>query len=166
MGFTEILANEFKENTFDLFKRDLMLLTAEKDEKTNTMTIGWGGLGVMWGKNVAFVVVRPERYTNELLKDTEKFSLSAFSDKNILSYCGSVSGRNEDKIKKLGLTVLHEEKTPYFEEARLNILCKKLFSSPFKKEDFTAGDSIINKWYAESNYHILYIAEIEKILVK
>lgn len=75
-----------------------MLITAGRD-KCNTMTASWGGLGVMWSKNVAFVVVRPQRYTKEFLDAEPAFSLSFLGDEHrkALSYLGSVSGRNEDK---------------------------------------------------------------------
>lgn len=81
--------------------RNGFALTAEKDGKVNTMTAGWGGLGVMWGKNVAFVVVRDSRYTKEFIDSSDSFSLTFFENtpdnKKMLSYIGSTSGRDEDK---------------------------------------------------------------------
>ena len=55
----EIKPEELTKNPFHMIGKEWMLVTAEKDGKVNTMTASWGGLGVMWGKNVAFVFIRP-----------------------------------------------------------------------------------------------------------
>ncbi|HZJ76607.1 MAG TPA: flavin reductase [Oscillospiraceae bacterium] len=165
--FTEIKPEEFTKSPFKLIGKDLMLITAEKDGKVNTMTAAWGGLGVMWKKNVAFVVIRPQRYTKEFVDASDTFSLSFFGGdkKEMLNYLGTTSGRDEDKIKKADLTVVYDDETPYFEEAAMVILCKKLFAQDYKPESFIKKE-IIDEWYPISDFHTLYIAEITKILVK
>lgn len=50
MAFHEIKPIELNENTFKLFAKDWFLMTAEKEGKVNTMTVGWGGFGVLWKK--------------------------------------------------------------------------------------------------------------------
>ena len=62
MAFIEITPTQLRENVFDMFRQGF-LLTAQKDGKVNTMTVGWGALGVMWGKDVMITSVRPERYS-------------------------------------------------------------------------------------------------------
>lgn len=165
--FHEVKPEDFQQSPFQLIGKDWMLITAEKDGKTNTMTASWGGLGVMWGKNVAYVVIRPQRYTKEFVDGADSFSLTFFDDsyKKTLGYLGSVSGRDEDKITKANLTVLHEEQVPYFEEGKVAMICKKLFAQEYKPESFLA-EELKNQWYAAGDYHILYIAEITKILKK
>ncbi len=76
MSFREISAEQLKENIFDMIGKKWMLVTAGNKEKVNTMTASWGGLGVMWGKNVAFIVIRPTRYTKEFIDREETLSLS------------------------------------------------------------------------------------------
>ena len=107
MSFREISAEQLKENIFDMIGKKWMLVTAGNKEKVNTMTASWGGLGVMWGKNVAFIVIRPTRYTKEFIDREETLSLSFYGEeyKKTLSYLGTVSGREEDKIANAGLTV-------------------------------------------------------------
>ncbi|MGJ0845137.1 NADH-FMN oxidoreductase RutF, flavin reductase (DIM6/NTAB) family [Tissierella praeacuta DSM 18095] len=164
--FKEIRPEEFNYNPFKLIGENWMLITAEKDGKANTMTASWGGLGVMWNKNVAYIVIRPQRYTKEFIDSADSFSLTFFNDsyKEILSYLGTKSGRDEDKIKKSNLTVVHNDNTPYFEEASIAIFCKKLFAQEYKPESFI--DLEINKkCYPNSDYHTLYIGEVTKILV-
>ncbi len=165
--FIETNIENFNENTFKIIGKDWMLITAKADEKINTMTASWGGLGVMWGKNVAYVVIRPQRYTKELIDKSMEFSLSFLDDsfKKTLSYIGSTSGRDEDKIEKSNLTVLHEGEVPYFEEAKTVVFCRKLFTQDFKPESFI-DTQLIEKWYPGEDFHTLYIAEVTKILVK
>ena len=50
----KIEADQFNESPFRMIGKEWMLVTAEKDGKVNAMTASWGGMGVMWGKNVAF----------------------------------------------------------------------------------------------------------------
>ncbi|MBB2182543.1 flavin reductase [Lachnospiraceae bacterium MD1] len=164
-NFKEILPVKLRKNPFQIIGKDWMLVTAGNKNGVNTMTASWGGLGVMYGKNVAYVVIRPQRYTKEFIDREETFSLS-FLDKQyrkILNYLGTVSGRNENKIEKSGLTVAFSDETPYFGEADYVMICKKLFAQPM------SGDSLIDEkldstWYSNKDYHVLYIAEITRIL--
>ena len=102
-----VAPEDFDQSVFRLIGKEWMLVTAKNQEgKVNTMTASWGGLGVMWGKNVAVTVLRPQRYTKEFIDQSESFTLSFYDDtfKKDLSYLGSVSGRDEDKIAKTRLT--------------------------------------------------------------
>lgn len=165
--FVEIKPNEFDYNPFKLIGSDWMLISAEKEHTVNTMTASWGGFGVMWGKNVTYIAIRPHRYTKEFVDNSSTFSLTFFDDsfKKQLSYLGNVSGRDEAKIEKSNLTINHDDSTPYFEEANLAIFCKKLYAQEYKPECFI--DQELNaKCYPEVDHHTLYIAEVTKILVK
>ena len=166
-NFKEISAKELSDNPFQLIGDEWMLVTATSNNRTNTMTASWGGLGFMWKKDVAFIVIRPQRYTKEFIDNSDTLSLSFFdsSFKKKLSYLGTVSGRDEDKIANSGLTLNTSDDAPYFEEARLVLECKKLFSQPMEADSFLDED-IIKTWYPDSDYHTLYIVEITKALTK
>jgi len=165
--FVQITPEEWKVNPFKSIGKDWMLITAKKEDKVNTMTAAWGGLGVMWGKNVAYVVIRPQRYTKEFVDAGETFTLSFMSDVNRkeTAYLGKVSGRDENKIEKSGLTVKEIDGTPYFEEAKTVLKCKKLYRQEMNAECFLGADED-EKWYPDKDYHFMYIAEIETVLVK
>lgn len=165
--FKEINPKELPDNPFQLIGNDWLLVTSEKEGNVNAMTASWGGLGVMWGKDVAYIVLRPQRYTKELLDDTGILSLSVLPEgnKDIYGYLGKISGRQEEKIAKTGLTVAHDGATPYFEEARLVLLCRPLFAQEYNPRCFL-DTSVEEKWYPEKDYHTLYICEIQKVLVK
>lgn len=165
-NFKEISAKELSFSPFDL-KDEWMLITAEKDGKMNTMTASWGGLGIMWNKQVVFIVIRPQRYTKEFVDSTDSFSLTFFDKSYLpkLSYLGKVSGKDENKIEKVELSIINEEGVPYFEEAHTAIFAKKLYSQPMGGEYFLDKE-IINRWFPEKDFHVLYIAEITKVLTK
>lgn len=165
--FHEISTKDLSTNTFEMIGNDWMLVTAQKEGIVNTMTASWGGFGVMWGKDVAYVVIRPQRYTKEFVDAADTFSLSFFDDsyKSILAYCGKVSGRNEDKIGKAGLTTLQHNDTPYFEQAKTVLICKKLYAQPMQAESFI-NPSLLDHWYPGNDLHTLYIAEITSVLVQ
>ena len=164
--FKEIKTTELKENVFDAIGKQWLLVTAAKeDDSCNTMTASWGGLGVMWGKDVAYVVIRPQRYTKEFNDASGTLSLSILPEsyRKTYSYLGTVSGRDEDKIAKSGLTVALEDGTPYFEEANYVMICEKLFAQDYTPESFL-DKTILEKWYPDEDYHTLYICEIKKVL--
>lgn len=156
-------------NPFNMIGSDWFALTAKKGDKVNTMTAGWGGFGVMWGKNVAYIVVRDSRYTKEFMDSADSFSMTFFDNspenKKILGYLGSVSGRNEDKIKNSGLNVDYYEDTPYINEGSTVYICKKLYLSPMPADCFI-DVSIDSTWYSDKDYHNLYIGEITALLHK
>lgn len=165
--FKEIKPEELDKSPFQLIGKDWMLITAEKDNKINTMTASWGGFGVLWGKNVAFIFIRPQRYTKEFVENSDTFSLTFFDKtfKKELGYLGRVSGKDEDKISKANLTIQHSDSTPYFDEANTTIICNKLYAQDIKPECFISSELDISM-YPEKDYHTMYIAEIKKVLIK
>lgn len=165
--FNKIEPKEITRNPFTLIGDDWMLVTAEKDGKANTMTASWGGVGILWGKTVATIYIRPQRYTKEFLDSTDRFTLSILGaeHKRTLGYLGSVSGRDEDKIAKSGLTLAHENEAPYFEEAEMVLVCRKLYKQEQKPECFLDKECL-DKWYESNDFHTMYIAEIETVLKK
>ncbi len=165
--FHIIKPEDLTKNTFQLIGSEWMLVTAQYRDKVNTMTASWGGLGIMWGKPVAYVVIRPQRYTKEFIDAADGFTLTFFPDgyKKVLGYLGTVSGRDEDKIGKSGLTLISDGNYPYFKEGNLVLKVKKLFNQRYTEDSFL-DQSIIEKWYPEKDFHYLYICEIEEILKK
>lgn len=161
----QIEINEFSENPFKLIGSDWMLITAKKGDKTNMMTASWGGVGILWNKPVATIYVRPQRYTKEFIDNEEYFSLCVLPEdyRQILNYCGTKSGRDEDKITETKLTIDESEKAPIFKESRLVLICKKLYAQDLTEQSFI-DKSLVEKNYQAKDFHTMYIAEIEKIL--
>lgn len=163
----EITFGEFNLNIIKSWGQDWFLLTAGENAsgKFNTMTVAWGSLGVMWNKPFAQVVVRPSRYTLDFMEAGDSFTLSAFSPeyKNTLTFCGSHSGRDLDKVKEAKLTPLASQSiaAPGFAEAELIIECQKIYKTRFEPKDFLSPE--IEPCYNGEDYHQVYFGEILKI---
>lgn len=142
-----------------------MLLAAGDGRSYNVMTVAWGSLGVMWDKPFAMVVVRPTRHTRGFIDAGDSFTLSAFSEEHRekLSYCGSHSGRDGDKVKASGLSPVASRKVsvPSFEEAELVIECRKIYFDDFAPQNFLAD--YIHEKYPQRDYHRMYFGEIVSI---
>lgn len=161
----EITAKELNENFVRMISEDWALLTAGTESSFNTMTVSWGGIGQLWEKAVGFVFVRPQRYTLEFMEKSDRFTLSFFGGnfKKELALCGSKSGRDTDKIKETGLAPVFADGTVSFEQAKITIVMRKLACQDMTPECFL--DPSIMDFYAEKDYHRVYIGEIEKITV-
>jgi flavin reductase (DIM6/NTAB) family NADH-FMN oxidoreductase RutF len=128
----------------------------------NTMTVGWGSLGTMWGKPFAQVVVRPTRHTYGFLERFPDFTLTAFPERYrwALQLLGTKSGRDGDKIAEAGLTPIASSRVeaPGFAEAELVIECRKIYFDDLDPARFLAPD--IEPHYPERDYHRVYFGEI------
>lgn len=160
----EIMAKEIKDNIIKLIADEWMLVTAGDQNGYNMMTASWGGMGEMWGKDVAVTVIRPQRYTYEFIEKSDLFTLSFYGDKkDIHAVCGKKSGRDINKTAEAGLTPVYIDGTVTFDEARLTVICKKLYASDLKADGFV--DEGCLKWY-DNDFHRMYVGEIVKVLVK
>ncbi len=166
MGFVEVNIDEFELKPFEFWEKNWALVTAGTKDNVNTMTVGWGSVGVLWQKKVVSIYIRPQRYTKEFVDKNDKFSITSFGEerRNELAYLGKVSGKQEDKISKAGLTVAFDDGVPYISEGNIILICKKLYETEINPVLFT--DKSIDNFYPEKDYHTQYIAEVEKILIR
>ncbi|MBI5540141.1 MAG: flavin reductase family protein [Bacteroidia bacterium] len=167
MMYKTILPEELNENIFKLIAKDWMLLSAGNIDNFNNMTASWGGMGNLWNKPVAFIFVRPPRYTYKFIESNDFFTINFFEEKyrDILNLSGTKSGRDIDKMKNIGLTpVESKNKSVYYSEARLIMECKKIYFQDINPENFL-DDTIINK-YPQKDFHRMYVGEITQTLLK
>lgn len=145
-----------------------ILLTTKAGAQINTMTIGWGHIGIEWGKPIFVAYVRESRYTKEMLEKNGEFTVNVPNgtvDSKAIGFCGSKSGRDIDKIKELGLTP--EEpmsvSVPGIKEFPLTLECKVIYK---QKQDLSAiPEDLIQRYYPADeagfrDYHIAYYGEI------
>ena len=162
-GFKKFNVREdFTENGFQWF-HDAELLAAGNKEKSNAMTIGWGGIGTLWGRTALTVYVAEKRYTKEFLDKAEYFTVMAFDvkDSKVLNYMGTKSGRDKDKAQALGLHAAYTANgTPYYTEAAMVIECKIMYAAPFEPQYFKSDAP--KKMYANfpAGIHSMYIGEV------
>lgn len=150
-----------------------ILLTTKNAGKVNTMTIGWGTIGIEWGKPIFIAFVRESRFTKEMLDGNAEFTVNipyGNVDSQILGFCGTKSGRDMDKISEAGLTLEESSviSVPGIKELPLTLECKILYQ---QKQDLTAlPAAILDRYYpsdpscpyagSDRDYHYAYYAEI------
>lgn len=162
--FQAVNPKEINENAIQLIGDKWMLVTAGDSARFNMMTASWGCMGYLWNKPVVFIFIRPERYTYGFIEENPSFTLSFFGPKyrEALKICGTVSGRDVNKVEESGLT-------PYFtpsgnvsfNEAYLVLECKKLYAEPLNPEAFIDKEILASKYSEEEGgLHKVYVAEI------
>lgn len=166
-AFRTILPFEIGDNTFKLIADDWMLVTAGDLTSWNTMTASWGAMGELWSKKVCFAFVRPQRYTRGFLDAASHFTLSFFGEeqRQALEFCGSRSGRDVDKAAGTGLTPF--EPAPgavSFAQARIILVARKIYFQDLDPANFLDRD--IAGCYPSSDYHRMYVGEIERVLAR
>jgi len=144
------------------------LVTAKADGQVNPMTIGWGTLGIQWKKPIFIAFIRQSRHTKSLLDKNPEFTVNiplGDYDKDIIRVCGTESGRNVDKIQKLGLTLEAGEtvSVPGIKELPLTLECKVIYK---QDQDLDALDAESRSHYYkpgttdETDFHTAYYGEI------
>lgn len=166
IAFREVSAKDLNMNAFKAIGEDWMLVAAGNEKHTNALTASWGGIGVLWNKNVSFIFIRQSRFTKEFIDAGDSFSLNFFDHEKhakMLSYMGTVSGRDERKIEKQGLTIMQDCGTPYFAEAKTVIICRKIAKSELLPETFL-DSGVDAAFYKDKDYHTMYVGEVIKVL--
>jgi len=140
----------------------LLLACADEAGRPNAMTIGWGTVGVIWGKPIFVVLVRPSRYTYELIEKAGAFTVNVPTKdlKVAVAFCGTVSGREYDKFAEKGLTAIDGEKVgvPSIEECVVHYECKVVHKNDVLRE--VLDGEIDASAYPAGDYHRLYYGEI------
>ena len=163
--FITISPYEMEGNPFQMIDKQWMLITAGNEQKANTMTASWGGLGILWNKPVSFAFIRPTRHTYGFTEREDTYSLCFFGEeyRDALRLCGTVSGRDRDKIAEAGLTLRHDGVAPYFDEAQTVLICRKLHYQDIDPAGFL--DPAIHGHY-NNDYHRVYVGEILQVLTR
>ena len=145
------------------------LVTTKADGEVDTMTIGWGTLGVEWGKPLFTVFVRQSRHTKKLLDKNGEFTinvpLKGTDRKTILGFCGSKSGRDVDKIKEMDLHLEEPDviSVPGIKEFPVTLECKVVYK---QDQDLSAiAEDKRLRYYApgtanDGDYHTAYYGEV------
>jgi len=163
MDKREIVYTQFLSPTFDAMEQTGLLLSSTDGKgKNNIMAIGWGTVGIIWGKPVFMVLVRPSRFTCELIEATRDFTVNVPSGEleKVVSFCGSTSGRRCDKFKEQKLTAIagKKVKSPMVDECLVHYECRVIH-----KNDVLASElapDIPTMFYPEGDYHCLFFGQI------
>ena len=152
--------------SIDLFAKYGTIALAKNEKEINGLTIGWGALGILWSLPICTVYVNEARYSKHIFDTARFYSVNLF-DKDFneqVKYYGTVSGRDEDKIKNGNLEVEYIDDVPYFKDAKYVIICEKVGQCPFDIESIYL-DNIV-EWYKKDGVHSSYFGKIIKVLEK
>jgi len=168
--FKTIGVEEVPDDIFTLVSKDFVVLTAGNPSHFNSMVAGWGGWGILFSKPAVFSFLRSNRYTLELMRKEQRYTMTFFDDEfkeDILKF-GMSSGRDSDE--KMRNTKLSTVQTPdgnmAYKEAKLIIECKLIEVTTVSPDDFytAEGRKFIEDAYAETNdYHKMVFGEITKV---
>jgi flavin reductase (DIM6/NTAB) family NADH-FMN oxidoreductase RutF len=146
--------------------RGALLVSEKKDGSANVMAIGWALIGRIWEKDFALVAVRPSRYTFEFIEESGEFTINIPTKdmKKTVEYCGTVSGRDEDKFKRKNLTLLKGKqiRSPIIEQCCLHYECKEQYKT--KLVPTMLSNDIISANYPKGDFHTFYLGEICSVL--
>lgn len=161
----EINIRDLKKSPVEMIADDWALLTSGDISDWNTMTVSWGMVGELWGKDVAECFVRPQRYTYGYMEKNDMFTLSFFDGgyKKELGICGSKSGRDTDKAKETGFVPIEADGAVTFEQAKVVIVLKKIAVSDINPDGFL--DESIMQNYVNGDFHKIFIGKIEKVYI-
>lgn len=150
-----------------------VLITTKVEDKVNFMTVSWGTLGIEWGKPIFTIFVRENRFTKSQLENNPEFTVNipiGEFDKKILGICGVKSGRTNDKIKELNLSI-EEPKSisvPGIKELPLTLECKIIYKQKQDKNEIIEEN--LKAYYpqdvegsfhgANKDFHTAYYGEI------
>ena len=145
-----------------------VLLTTALEGKVNTMTIGWGHIGIEWGRPIFVAYVRESRFTKEYLEKTGEFTVNiplGECDGKLLGFCGTKSGRDTDKIEAMGLTLEAGEtvSVPGIRQLPLTLECKVIYKQD--QDPAAIFPEYDARYYTkgtrnEGDYHTAYYGEI------
>lgn len=163
MNHVHLELTECLDKTIKHIGKRSAFLTTRLEDKINTMAIGWATGGIVWGKPVFTAFVRESRYTHKFIEKSGEFTVSVPVNDNLkkaLSFCGSKSGRDFDKIKDCNLKLIQGEtiSTPIIDGCGIYFECKTLYKSNIKP-DFL-NKKIDSQSYSNSDYHTIYYGEI------
>ena len=150
-----------------------ILMTTKNGDFVNTMVIGWGHIGIEWGKPIFVAYVRESRYTKTMVENHGEFTVNVplgEVDCEIIRICGTKSGRDMDKIKALNLHLedANAVDVPGIQEFPLTLECKVIYK---QKQDLSAVPSdVLKRYYPETDgvtyagetrdFHYAYYGEI------
>jgi len=140
----------------------LLLASTKSSGESNVMTIGWGSVGIIWGKPIFTVLVRPSRHTYEFIEDSHEFTVNVPTEelRRWVGVCGTLSGRDVDKFADYGVTATPGQNVgavtidpcPMVYECKVVHLSDLIPAHLDRKID--AGS------YPSGDYHRVYLGEI------
>jgi len=163
MEYLDVTYTKYLQETLALLADPgLLLVAAGKDGPPNAMTIGWGTVGVIWGKRIFTVLVRPSRYSYKLMEQSDSFTVCVPSEAqyDAVDFCGTRSGRDYDKFQECGLEVLPSLRVsaPGIAGCPVVYECQVVHTNEVIPANLAA--EVRASAYAAGDFHRIYYGEI------
>lgn len=140
----------------------LLLASTKRSGVSNVMTIGWGTVGIIWGRPTFVVLVRPSRYTYEFIEDSGLFTVNVPTEemRRWVSVCGTRSGRHLDKLAAYNMTTSPGQMVDAvtIDAAPMVYECKVVHSNDVVPANLNS--EVEARSYGGHDYHRVYFGEI------
>ncbi len=150
-----------------LARPGLLLATTRRSGGSNVMVIGWGTVGIVWGRPIFQVLVRPSRHTYGLLEESDEFTVNVPTDamREWVAVCGTRSGRDIDKIAQCGLTARRAAHVlaPDIAQCPIVYECQVVHANDIMPARL-AGE-ILDGAYMGADYHRVYFGKILSVRI-
>lgn len=141
------------------------IAVAKGSEGENSLTIGWGGLGILWRKPTLTIYINKKRYSKKIFDNASYFSVCFFNkkyNKELGQFYGTLSGKHIDKIHNGPFTIDYYEDIPFYKESEIVIFCKKIGQSDFDINLINLENIV--EWYKQDGVHTIYQGEVIKVI--
>lgn len=131
-------------------------------EKSDISTISWTGI-VCSDPMIVYVSIRPSRYSNQIIKETQEFVINLPDEKQVkeADFCGTKSGRDVDKFKECHFTkaLSSNVSVPYIKECPISLECKVKEIKNMGSHDMFIAEVLsvnVNEELLDENENILF----------
>lgn len=149
-----------------LARPGLLLVVPDVRREANVMTIGWATFGRIWGQPMCVVLVRPSRYTFDLINRAGVFTVNRMPPgfEEAIRRCGNVSGRDIDKVTEQGWTMQGgvTQPAPYIAEAALHLECRTVFTTQVTPE---LDSNLVAECYPRDDFHTIYFGQVTGVFL-
>ena len=155
--------------SFDAIERltGVFLVTQGKERKPNIMTIGWMQGGIIWGRPIISVLVRPSRFSFIHIEENPSFTVCVPTENMLreINWCGSVSGATVDKFENTAFTPIYSEdfSVPVIKECPIHFECRIVQKTKVIETNFIP--KIIHEYYSSGDFHSIYFGEIVRVKI-
>ena len=122
-----------------------VMVTCGTMETPNVFTVAWTGI-INSDPPMTYISVRPSRFSHELIKNGKEFVINLTTAKMLKAadFCGVKSGRDLNKIKETGLTLLpcQKVKVPMIEQSPLSLECRVTEIKPLGSHDMFLAEIV------------------------
>lgn len=140
------MAKQFWKPGNMLYPVPAVMVSCGRDAETpNIITVAWTGT-ICSSPAMAFISVRPERYSYRILKETKEFVINLVTRELVYAadFCGVRSGRDVNKFQEMKLTPLpsHEINAPGIAQSPVNIECRVTEIKPLGTHDMFLAEVV------------------------